>query len=128
MSKDEDLKTARDMADKIRHDESIGGASADYEGRVEFFRIMLSKARLEERNRSEKNNRGFAFPGYGMNEGMTIRQWLAGLAMQAQVASYPQDCKVNGFYIPDHDYAQIAMMANQIADAMIKQVEANESK
>ena len=54
------------------------------------------------------------------SNGMTLRQWYAGLAMQALIASWS---KIGNGWIPEREMAEIAKESHQLSDAMIAEGE-----
>lgn len=63
-------------------------------------------------------NPGESYQGHGPCDGMSLRDWFAGLAMQALIAGYPEKLVV-GPDIPN-DNKRISIVAFSMADDMLK--------
>ncbi|KAA1718407.1 hypothetical protein VKY16_14185 [Klebsiella variicola] len=65
---------------------------------------------------SKENNGGPAYPTQGY-EGLTLRDYFAGQAMQGWLASYPES---NQYPVATHHENMVAELSYLMADAMLK--------
>ncbi|EKZ6514940.1 TPA: hypothetical protein ACYEM3_000754 [Klebsiella pneumoniae] len=65
---------------------------------------------------SKENNGGPAYPTQGY-EGLTLRDYFAGQAMQGWLASYPES---NQHPVATHHENMVAELSYLMADAMLK--------
>lgn len=99
-----DAEKAKEIMKKIEHDESIGGASATRQGKIDFFEFMLSQARTEGYNEAT----AACYHG-----GMSLLDFFAAHAMTGLLSSIYAN-----FSTENDDLAQLAY---RVAELMLKE-------
>lgn len=56
--------------------------------------------------------------------GLTKRELISAMILQGMVSGYDPESKANGRYIPSSDYPELAFQSTQLADELLKQLEA----